>query len=424
MKRKTLITAVVCFLLAFGSLSVCAMAQESTEKETEEAEKTEETAEAGEESTEEETEEETEAEPRPEYDALDYVELGDYIGLTVQVTPIEITDDEVMAEADARIRDSEAMVSVDVVEEGDTVDIDYEGTMDGEVFDGGSAEGYELEIGSGTFIDGFEDGLIGASVGDTVELELTFPDYYYEDLAGQDVLFTVTVNEILRLPELTDEVVSTVTDGAYTDVDSWLEYLRFLLEQDASYYWEYQVQTGLLYALEENSVVTGFPQDLYEYLVNQMISYYGEDLLEEYYGDAYMDTIQGTVEESLRGEMVLKAVAEKEDLALTDEEYETALEEYALYSGYSSPELLEEEVGEQVLYDWFLESKVYSFLESNADIQEVTAEEGRDYEIVYEETETDEEDETEAVTEAETETETETDAEAETETETEETKTE
>ncbi len=379
MKKKTMMTAFLCScLLAFAGMSMTVTAQESTEEETE-----------GEQILEEAVEEESEiVEPRPEYDALDYVELGDYIGLTVQVTPIEVTDDEVMEEADARIRDTtDALESVDTVEDGDIVDIDYVGTIDGEEFDGGSDEGYELTIGSETFIEGFEEGLIGASVGDTVELELTFPEYYYEDLAGQDVLFTVTINEIYRVPELTDEVVSTVTDGAYTDVDSWLEYLRSLLELNASYYWEYQVQVGLMDALEENSVITGYPQDLFDYTADQLIDYYGEDMLIAYYGEDYMDYIQGIVEESLEEEMLLMAVAETEGIELTDEEYETAVEEYAVYAGYGSAELLEEDAGRDNLYNSFLESKVFSFLEENADIEE-TDEYEFELGFVEEETET------------------------------------
>ena len=88
-------------------------------------------------------------------------------------------------------------VEKSVVESGDTVNIDFEGKKDGVAFDGGTSQGYNLTIGSGSFIDGFEDGLIGVNVGDTVDLNLTFPEGYQNaDLAGQDVVFTVTVNFI------------------------------------------------------------------------------------------------------------------------------------------------------------------------------------------------------------------------------------
>ena len=102
-----------------------------------------------------------------------------------------------------------------LVESGDIVNIDYVGKVDGQEFNGGSATGYHLTIGSGTFIDGFEDGLIGKNVGETVDLNLKFPDNYTNntDLAGKDVVFTVTVNSISRVPELTDEVADSVVEG-------------------------------------------------------------------------------------------------------------------------------------------------------------------------------------------------------------------
>ena len=107
------------------------------------------------------------------------------------------------------------------VEDGDTVNIDYVGKLDGEEFDGGSAEGYDLEIGSCTFIDGFEDGLIGHEIGEKVTLDLTFPDPYPNnpDLAGKPVVFDVTINAIKesQTPELNDEFVEGL---GITDVKS------------------------------------------------------------------------------------------------------------------------------------------------------------------------------------------------------------
>lgn len=112
-------------------------------------------------------------------------------------------------------------VTEGTVEEGDTANIDYEGKLHGEAFEGGTAKEYGSEIGSGTFIPGFEDGLVGVKIGDTVDLPLTFPENYTEELAGKDVVFTVTVNSVKRMPELTDDLVNQITDGEYTDVASY-----------------------------------------------------------------------------------------------------------------------------------------------------------------------------------------------------------
>ena len=131
----------------------------------------------------------------------DYLTLGEYKGVTAEVTGIEITDEDVENEL-ANVYAQDPML-VDVtdraVENGDTVNIDYVGKYADtlEAFDGGTAEGASLTIGSHSYIDGFEDGLIGAKIGETVDLNLTFPENYgATDLAGKDVIFTVTVNGI------------------------------------------------------------------------------------------------------------------------------------------------------------------------------------------------------------------------------------
>ena len=152
------------------------------------------------------------------YDVAKYVTLPAYKNMDVTVSgTYEVTEDDVrdyvnnMCSYYPEYEDTDKTV----VENGDCVDIDYEGKKDGVAFDGGTAQGYVLEIGSGTFIDGFEDGLIGVKVGETVDLNLTFPENYQsKELAGADVVFTVTVNKIVKKTEtsyedLTDEYVAS-----------------------------------------------------------------------------------------------------------------------------------------------------------------------------------------------------------------------
>ncbi len=393
MKRKKILAAVLCMSLAASNLaSLTGFAEEEAEVPAEDS------AEAA---AEEETVQEVPAQ-RPDYNALDYVELGDYIGLKVTVSEPSVTDEDVLAEADARIRASSAMDSVDTVEEGDEVNIDYVGTLDGEEFEGGSSEDFTLEIGSGTFIEGFEDGLIGAHPGDIVELHLTFPeDYYYDDLAGQDVLFTVTVNEILRVPSLTDEVVSEVTGGAYTDVQSWLDDLRGTLEEDEDTDYDYEVQEALLRKLAAKSEITGYPQDLLDYTVAQSKAYY-EELAEMYsmtyeefleaFGykeDEFEEALREAAEESLQEELLLMAVADTEGITLSDEEYQTGAEKYAAYYGFDSTEefeqAYEEAYGEKMLRISLLMDKVFDFLQENAVIRVRETEAETEAEIAQEE---------------------------------------
>ena len=148
-------------------------------------------------------------------DLTKYVTLGEYKGITVEVQSPEVSE----AEVDAYIQyvTSSMPATEEVtgrpVQEGDTVNIDYAGKYadSGEAFDGGTAQGYDLVIGSHSFIDGFEDGLIGANIGDTLDLNLTFPeDYGHSELAGVDVIFTVTVNSIKVKPDFDDAYAASL----------------------------------------------------------------------------------------------------------------------------------------------------------------------------------------------------------------------
>ena len=146
------------------------------------------------------------------------VTLGDYKGIALEKSVMQVTNDDV----NNLIQEDLAAYPVDVAgraaQEGDTVDIDYVGKIDGEEFEGGSDQGALLKLGSGQFIDGFESGLVGASIGETRVLNLTFPEQYTtEELAGKAVEFTVTVNGIKTpLEEPTDEWVAANIEGYYT----------------------------------------------------------------------------------------------------------------------------------------------------------------------------------------------------------------
>ncbi|MCD8336638.1 MAG: trigger factor [Lachnospiraceae bacterium] len=385
MKRKSFLMAISCVCVMAASAAPAIVLADETEAV---AESETDADVIVEEDTEEAAEAETEA-VRPTYTALDYVVLGEYKGLSIQVDSTEVTDEEVLAEAESLISYSDAVewLTEGTVQDGDTVDITYVGTMDGEEFDGGSGD-YELEIGSGTFIDGFEEGLIGVDVGETVDLDLTFPeDYYYTDLAGQDVVFTVTVNSIMSVPELSDEVVETATDGEYTDVDSYLEYVRSYLEEDADDTWLYNVQEALYMALAAGSEITEYPQDLVDYCVDDAVAYYEliasyysmeyTDFIEAYFGseEEFLGLLEDAVEDSLHQELLLMAVAETEGMEISDEEYQEGLERYAEYYGLETPEEVEAYYTQEDLTRYFLLDKVYEFLQENAVIEEISEDE-------------------------------------------------
>lgn len=423
MRRKNLMTALLCAAVVAASTVMApgAVMAEETEAVTEAAD-TEAAAEADTEadtevSTEASSEEALEITERPDYKALDYVELGEYKGLTVEVSPTTATDDEVLTQIRANAgSDILEEVTEGTVEDGDVANIDYEGKLDGEAFDGGTAKDTDLEIGSGTFISGFEDGLIGVKIGDTVDLPLTFPENYTEELAGKDVVFTVTVNYVKRMPELTDDLVNQITDGEYTDVDSYKESVRKDLEDTKAANRPSEINNSLLTQVAATSTIKEYPQELVDYAAANMKNYYKQmaesnsmefaDFLSTYFSmdeDTFNEQVDLVVKQNLRAELYLKAIAEAEGIEVTDEEYEAKCEEFAENYGYDSVEEFKAAYTEEEIRLSALEDKVLEFLSDSATVVEKS------------------EDETEASSEAETSSEAasegETEAAAETETE-------
>lgn len=167
----------------------------------------------------------------PEYDALDYVELCSYDGMAVTVPKedAEVTDEYLRQLARSNMP-SKKIEKGASVEYGDSVYMDYTGRIDGETFEGGSAENVSVVIGSGQFIGGFEDGIVGMDIGETKEISVKFPAGYDNlDLAGKDAVFTVTVHYLFRNAELTDKNVKANTD--YDTVDEYLDYLKGAAEE-------------------------------------------------------------------------------------------------------------------------------------------------------------------------------------------------
>ena len=369
MKRKKMMMALMCTVCLAAAAPAVVFAGE-----------TESVTEAAEEQT------ETEALERPEYKALDYVTLGTYKGLTVTKEPVEVTEDEIDEEIRSQIQQADAMEKFDEgqIENGDIANIDYVGTLNGEAFDGGTAKGYDLEIGSGTFIDGFEDGLIGVSVGETVDLPLTFPEYYgSEELAGQDVIFTVTVNSIKRVPELTDEVVSKITDGEYTETAAYRDAVTENLLAGKEDQEESMINSNLLTLIANTSKINDYPQEMVDYSMQNMTAYYQEyadmygmefaDFLESFFGmteEEFNEEADKAVKQNLQQEMYLKAIAETEGFEISDEEYKAGCEEYAAKYGYDTGDDLVKAYGEETVRTSLLQDKVLDFVRENAVITE------------------------------------------------------
>ena len=161
-----------------------------------------------------------------ELDIDKYVTLGDYKGLSYTAEDTAVTDNQLTLaiqealSAEGYGEETEGEITSGTVQMGDTCNIDFTGLKDGVAFEGGTSQGYSLTIGSGQFIDGFEDGLVGVSIGSKVALDLTFPEEYdNEELAGEAVVFEVTVNSVTArtiYPELTDEIANQLEETANT----------------------------------------------------------------------------------------------------------------------------------------------------------------------------------------------------------------
>lgn len=371
MRRKNLITAIMCtFCLAVSATTPMTVLAEETEAVTEAGSE----AEAGGEAA--------EVQERPDYTASDYVKLGEYKGLQVTEGSSEVTDDDILGAVTSYVSQADKLETVTegAVQKWDTANIDYEGKLNGEAFDGGTDKGYDLQIGSNTFIDGFEEGLIGVDIGQTVDIPLTFPEEYRnEDLAGQDVVFTVTVNEVRRAPELTDELVSTISDGAYSDVDSYRENIRTELQPQKEAEVQSQLRADILSQLIAVSTLNGYPQDVIDYHVNNELDYYKSlaeqysmeyaDFLSYYVGmgeEEFEKELREEAEVFIKQEVYLKAVAEAEGMEVSDEEFAQGCQEYAQQYGYESAEDFIAQNGEANIRASILQSKVLDFLLENA----------------------------------------------------------
>ena len=326
-----------------------------------------------------------------EINADEYVTLGDYKGLEVVSTVQSIGDEEVDSYIEYMLSSTsgelEEVTDRDVIENGDVANIDYVGKKDGVAFDGGTAEGYDLGIGSGSFIPGFEEGLVGVKKGETVDIELTFPENYHApDLAGAEVVFTVTVNGIYKeiKPEFNDAFVAELAIENVSTTEEYRSYLKNMMEENEKQYALQDVQTQLLAMVTENATVSGTPQELvdrfYQVNINNMTynaMMYGMDLqtfVSSYYGldeESFEAETVAAAEESAKQALVCLKIASEENIVVTEEEVNAAVEEsYAEY-GYPSAEEFKATIDMDEYKDSLLLNKIVDFLVENATITEV-----------------------------------------------------
>ncbi|MCR5156709.1 MAG: trigger factor [Butyrivibrio sp.] len=326
--------------------------------------------------------------------------LGEYKGVTAEVTTVEITDEDVESKLASVYAQDPMMVDVTdrAVESGDTVNIDYVGKYADtqEAFQGGTAQGASLTIGSHSYIDGFEDGLIGVNIGDTVDLNLTFPENYgAAELAGKDVVFTVTVNGIQTAEaEPSDEWVASKNLEGVTDLEGFKNHLKEQLTQDAQSTREDTIQNTVLETVMNNTTFNEIPEKLYNRYYKQQyeaINYYtqlyaastGTQLTADEFvtmtmqnngiaGEA-QDYIKNMVDQTTKQFMMLQAIADKEGIEVTDEDIDEYLHnayDNAATTAYSTFEEYKASLEMEIYREGLMSQKVVDFLTENANVVE------------------------------------------------------
>ena len=280
--------------------------------------------------------------------ASDLVTLCDYDNITIKKSDVEPSDEDVQEQVDSLLSNSSYGVYEGSVEEGDTINLDYTGTIDGEEFSGGSASGQDLEIGSDTFIDGFEDQIVGHQVGETFDVEVTFPeDYATEDVAGKDAVFSVTINYIH--PELDDDFVAT--NFSETNGISTVKELKNAIKKNLrgsnenSYIWDYLLTNCEFAEIPEDLMETRLEVSL-DTLRKQYHDYmgYGDEQIMTMYGYDSMDEVKEELREntetSIKYFIVASAVADEQNLVVDDEALDQYLGEVNVdtyYDAYGQP---------------------------------------------------------------------------------------
>ena len=286
-------------------------------------------------------------------DLYPVVTLGQYKGLEAVKPVVAISDEDVDKELESVRKRNARQVSVDDREArmGDTAKIDFDGFLNGERFDGGKAEGYSLELGSNSFVPGFEDQIVGMKVGEEKDINITFPEDYVENLAGKDVVFKVKLHDLTmaELPELDDEFAG---DNGFDTLADYRANIREELEKKASEKAESEFRSEVMRQAAENLTVT-IPESMIADKTEEILRNYAAnfgvnsrdmslDQLKQMMGvdDAMINnTIRPAAEFQVRNDLLLEAVIKAENIETTEEENREYLNKVAESIGAKAEEV-------------------------------------------------------------------------------------
>lgn len=308
------------------------------------------------------------------------VKLGDYKGITFKKVEYNVKDEDVEAELKRLQERNSRMVEVTdrAVENGDTVIIDYSGSVDGVKFEGGTAEKQTLVIGSGTFIPGFEEQLVGMKIGEERDINVKFPEEYHaENLKGKDSVFHINLHEIKKkeLPELTDDFIKDSV-GAES-LTAYKDEVKARLEKQNADRAEREIEDAIVKKISENATVE-IPDALIEMQIDRMVeemsyrlSYQGlklEDYL-KYVGktvEDYRNEYKPQAESIVKSQLVIEKIISDEKIEATDADVEARIEEMAKAQGREVPELKKNMQARQLDYvkNEIVIKKLFDFLKS------------------------------------------------------------
>lgn len=331
----------------------------------------------------------TEVPELPKFSDMGTVKLCDLTGITVETSPKLTVDEDMVNSQIDYLRKNYLTETEDAAKEGDTVNIDFVGKMDGEAFDGGSGTGYDLVLGSGSFIDGFEDQLIGAKKGEKLEVNVTFPESYPNnpDLAGKPAVFDVTVNKVSTMPELTDQWVKEHAEdmgSKASDVASFRVEQQALLQAQVDYQYNNTIQQDALQQIVDTSEITvsdAMQKYAEDYVISQEVStakQYGHGLADmlNMYGmsvDDFKEEISSYATDYAKQRMVVAAIANEQGIKSSDQ----LIDELAVeLSGLAGKELnkiqLIEQYGGDAVKDEAVNKAVLDYVQTQVKVVETT----------------------------------------------------
>ncbi|MCO4095690.1 trigger factor [Macrococcoides canis] len=278
------------------------------------------------------------------------VELGDYKGLEVEKEDTEVTEEDLNKAIEADLaRKAELVVKEEgEVAEGDVVNLDFDGYVNDEAFEGGKAEGYDLEIGSGQFIPGFEEQLIGTKVGDEKDVNVTFPEEYHaEELAGKEAVFKVKINEVKskEVPELDDEMAKEL-DESVDSVDAYKEKYKKDLQEQKTLQAENNMKESLIAQAVENAKVD-IPEAMINTELDRMMQEFEQriaqqglnlDLYYQFSGqteEQLKESMKADAEARVKTNLTLAAIAKAENIEVSDADVDAELSKMSEQFGLS-----------------------------------------------------------------------------------------